>query len=65
MSKPAGIGRAASSGTARASQPKFFLPFYEALMHQETLPDELVPFDLGYRCVRLLDGTYDFNPGHS
>ncbi len=40
---------------------KIFLPFSEELLAAAgNPPGELVPFQLEYRCVRLLDGTYDF-----
>ncbi len=40
---------------------KVFIPFSEALFNEhEAAPGELVPYQAAYRCVRLLDGTYDF-----
>lgn len=46
--------------------PFVFVPYSEAL-HQHMTPalDRLVPFKLEYRCVRLLDGTYDFSTVHA
>jgi hypothetical protein len=39
-----------------------FVPFSEDLLAAAGSPlGELVPFQLEYRCVRLLDGTYEFN----
>jgi len=41
---------------------KLFVPFSEELLAAAGAPlGELVPFQLEYRCVRLLDGTYDFS----
>ncbi|MEM9624437.1 MAG: hypothetical protein AAF993_22545 [Pseudomonadota bacterium] len=41
---------------------KIFIPFSEALLQQgQQPPGELVPYQLAYQCVRLLDGTYDFS----
>jgi hypothetical protein len=41
---------------------KLFVPFSEELLAAAGSPfGELVPFQLGYQCVRLLDGTYDFS----
>lgn len=41
--------------------PKLFVPFSEELLAAAGSPlGELVPFQLEYRCVRLLDGSYDF-----
>ena len=38
-----------------------FVPFSEELLAAAGSPlGELVPYRLEYRCVRLLDGTYDF-----
>ena len=43
---------------------KMFVPFSEELLAAAGSPlGELVPFQLEYRCVRLLDGTYDFTAG--
>jgi hypothetical protein len=40
---------------------KLFVPFSEELLAAAGSPlGELVPYQLEYRCVRLLDGTYDF-----
>ncbi len=40
---------------------KIFIPFTEALVEDgATPPGDLVPYQMAYRCVRLLDGTYDF-----
>ena len=40
---------------------KMFVPFSEELLAAAGSPlGELVPYQLEYRCVRLLDGTYDF-----
>ena len=46
-----------------------FVPFSEALLGAAgTELGELVPYQLDYKCVRLLDGTYEFltevNPLH-
>ena len=41
---------------------KIFVPFSEELLASAGAPlGELVPFQLEYRCVRLLDGTYEFD----
>lgn len=41
---------------------KLFVPFSEDLLAATGSPlGELVPFQLEYQCVRLLDGTYEFN----
>jgi hypothetical protein len=41
---------------------RLFVPFSEDLLAAAGSPlGELVPFQLEYRCVRLLDGTYKFN----
>ena len=41
---------------------KLFVPFSEDLLAAAGSPlGELVPFQLEYQCVRLLDGTYEFN----
>jgi hypothetical protein len=43
---------------------KIFVPFSEELLAAAGSPlGELVPYQLEYRCVRLLDGTYDFTAG--
>ncbi len=43
-------------------QDKVFVPFSEDLLASTGSPlGELVPFQLEYRCVRLLDGTYEFD----
>ena len=43
-------------------QDKVFVPFSEDLLASAGSPlGELVPFQLEYRCVRLLDGTYEFD----
>ena len=43
------------------SSTKLFVPFSEELLAAAGSPlGELVPFQLEYQCVRLLDGTYDF-----
>ena len=49
-----------NNGTAQ----RVFLPFCEALVQRLDAGDigELVPFSLDYRCVRLMDGTYEFSP---
>ncbi len=40
---------------------KVFVPFSEDLLATTGTPlGELVPFQLDYRCVHLLDGTYEF-----
>ena len=40
---------------------KMFVPFSEELLAATGSPlGDLVPFQLEYRCVRLLDGTFDF-----
>jgi hypothetical protein len=40
---------------------KMFVPFSEELLAAAGFPlGDLVPFQLEYRCVRLLDGTFDF-----
>lgn len=39
-----------------------FVPFSEPLVAAVGALGELVPFQLEYKCVRLLDGTYDFSP---
>ena len=42
-------------------QNKMFVPFSEDLLAAAGSPlGELVPYQLEYRCVRLLDGTYGF-----
>jgi len=44
---------------------KVFIPFSEDLLAAAGSPlGELVPYQLEYRCVRLLDGTYDFSFSH-
>ena len=51
-----------SSSNQNPSQDKVFVPFSEELLASAGSPlGELVPFQLEYRCVRLLDGTYEFN----
>jgi len=41
---------------------KMFVPFSEELLAATGAPlGDLVPFLLEYRCVRLLDGTFDFS----
>ncbi|XOV81685.1 MAG: hypothetical protein ACFHXK_12485 [bacterium] len=41
---------------------RMFVPFSEDLLAAAGSPlGELVPFQLEYECVRLLDGTYEFN----
>ena|GEM_PF-5172268 len=41
---------------------RMFVPFSEDLLAAAGSPlGELVPFQLEYRCVRLLDGTYEFS----
>jgi hypothetical protein len=41
---------------------KMFVPFSEELLAAAGSPlGDLVPFQLEYRCVRLLDGTFDFS----
>ncbi len=51
---------------------KIFLPFYEELFSEERFGElmqsasgsplgELVPYQVEYRCVRLLDGTFEFD----
>lgn len=43
---------------------KMFVPFSEELLAAAGSPlGELVPYQLEYRCLRLLDGTYDFSGG--
>ena len=43
---------------------KMFVPFSEELLAATGSPlGDLVPFQLEYRCVRLLDGTFDFSGG--
>ena len=43
---------------------KIFVPFSEELLAAAGSPlGELVPYQLEYRCVRLLDGSYDFTAG--
>lgn len=43
---------------------KVFVPFSEELLAAAGSPlGELVPYQLEYRCLRLLDGTYDFTAG--
>ena len=44
------------------SKNRMFVPFSEDLLAAAGSPlGELVPFQLEYACVRLLDGTYEFN----
>jgi len=44
---------------------KMFVPFSEELLAATGSPlGDLVPFQLEYRCVRLLDGTFDFSGDH-
>ena len=44
---------------------RLFVPFSEELMAANGLPPgELVPYQRSYRCVRLLDGTYEFEMSH-
>ncbi len=46
----------------RETQNKMFVPFSEDLLAAAGSPlGELVPYQMEYRCVRLLDGTYDFS----
>lgn len=41
---------------------KIFIPFSEELLAAAGSPlGELVPYQMEYRCVRLLDGTFEFN----
>lgn len=48
----------AAQATAAA---KVFVPFSEELLAAAGSPlGELVPFQLDYQCIRLLDGTYEF-----
>lgn len=43
-------------------QNKMFVPFSEELLAAAGTPlGDLVPYQREYRCVRLLDGTYDFS----
>lgn len=45
-----------------ATTDKVFVPFSEELLASAGAPlGELVPFQLEYRCVRLLDGTLQFD----
>lgn len=39
-----------------------FIPFSEELHQELGAVGELVPFQLGYECLRLKDGTYEFAP---
>lgn len=44
-----------------AHSQRYFVPFSEDLLAAVGSPlGELVPYRLEYRCVRLLDGTFDF-----
>ncbi len=48
--------------TVNKKTERMFVPFSEDLLAAAGSPlGELVPFQLEYRCVRLLDGTYEFN----
>ncbi len=50
-----------NSNNENNSTGKIFVPFSEDLLATTGTPlGELVPFQLEYRCVRLLDGTYEF-----
>ncbi len=40
---------------------KVFVPHSERLQQATGILGELVPFNLDYTCVRLLDGTYAFD----
>ena len=45
-----------------ANGNKVFVPFSEELLASAGAPlGELVPYQMEYRCVRLLDGTYEFD----
>ena len=45
---------------------KLFVPFSEDLLAAAGSPlGELVPFQLEYQCVRLLDGTFEFTTHES
>ena len=51
-----------SSKEKRHSKNRMFVPFSEDLLAAAGSPlGDLVPFQLEYRCVRLLDGTYEFS----
>lgn len=44
------------------NKSRMFVPFSEDLLAAAGSPlGELVPFQLEYQCVRLLDGTYEFS----
>ncbi len=52
--------------TKTVPQSKLFVPFSEAVLAATgTSLGELVPFQLEYNCVRLLDGTYEFTRSRS
>ncbi len=51
-----------SANEKNSNKNRMFVPFSEDLLAAAGSPlGELVPFQLEYRCVRLLDGTYEFN----
>ena len=54
-----------SANEKNSNKNRMFVPFSEDLLAAAGSPlGELVPFQLEYRCVRLLDGTYEFSaPG--
>ena len=41
---------------------RVFVPFYEDLPEEMVAIGDLVPYQLAYRCLRLKDGTYEFQP---
>jgi len=52
--------------TKAVPQSKLFVPFSEAVLAAAgTTLGDLVPFQLEYNCVRLLDGTYEFTNSRS
>ena len=51
------------SATVSASvKDRVFVPFYEDLPEEMVGLGDLVPYQLEYRCLRLKDGTYEFQP---
>ena len=59
IEKPAIKGSATQMQT-QSAQGKVFVPHSESLQQKTGVLGELVPFQLDYVCVRLLDGTYSF-----
>jgi len=51
-----------NSMTTNSRPTKVFVPFSEELLAATGSPlGELVPYQIDYQCIRLLDGTYEFS----